>query len=664
MSSNETPTTNGLPSNAYSELKPGEEYKPVMPPHIDFPEVTPYSVITGLIMAVIFSAAAAYLGLKVGQVFEAAIPIAILAVGLSNLLKKNSSMGQNVIIQSIGSTSGAVVAGAIFTLPGIYILNLQATFFQMFFASMLGGFLGILFLVPFRKYFVSEMHGKLPFPEGTATTEVLVAGEKGGNQALILVISGLIGGVYDFLISTFGTWAEIFTSRVVGAGQYVADKFKLVFRLNVSAAVVGLGYVIGLRYSTIIVAGSFLSYFVLIPVISYFGANLTVNVGAGVNTLIKDMSAEQIFKYYVRHIGIGAIAMAGFIGIVRSSKVIRSAISLAVKEIFGGKNIESSQLRTQRDLPMKIIVIGIILTAVVIFIFFLMGVVTNIVHALVGLLIVMIMSFLFTTVAANAIAITGNNPVSGMTLMTLVLSSIILVSVGLSGSSGMVSALIIGGVVCTALSVAGSFVTDLKIGYWLGSSPHKQERWKFVGTAVSAATVVWIIALLDRIYGFAGGGLPAPQANAMAAVIQPLMSNQPAPWMLYIAGAIISLILAMINVPVLAFALGMYLPQEINTPLLVGGLISHYVSTRSKDEALNNARRERGTLIASGFIAGGALMGVVSVIIKAVLKENKLPDWFMTTWAESNSAEVLSFVMFCLLCLYTIWDSMRAKKSE
>lgn len=664
MSSNENNGTNGLPSNAYTELKPGEEYKPIMSPHSTYPEVTPYSVITGLIMAVLFSAAAAYLGLKVGQVFEAAIPIAILAVGFSNVLKKSGAMGQNVIIQSIGSTSGAVVAGAIFTLPGIYILNLQASFFQMFFASLFGAFLGILFLIPFRKYFVSEMHGKLPFPEGTATTEVLVAGEKGGNQALVLVSAGLIGGLYDFLISTFGTWSEVFTSRVVGIGQTIAEKFKLVFRLDVSAAVVGLGYVIGLKYSTIIVAGSFLSYFVLIPVISFFGSHLTVSVGSGVTLLVRDMSAEQIFQYYVRHIGIGAIAMAGFIGIVRSSKVIRSAIAIAVKEIFGGKNVEASTARTQRDLSMKIIVIGIILTAVVIFIFFMLGVVTNIVHAIVGLLIVMIMSFLFTTVAANAIAITGNNPVSGMTLMTLVLSSIILVAVGLSGPSGMVSALIIGGVVCTALSVAGSFVTDLKIGYWLGSSPYKQETWKFVGTILSAATVVWIIALLDRIYGFAGGGLPAPQANAMAAVIRPLMSNQPAPWMLYIGGAVVSIILVMVDVPALAFALGMYLPQEINTPLLVGGLIAHFVSTRSKNETLNSARRERGTLIASGFIAGGALMGVVSVIIKAILKENKLPDWFMSTWAESNSAELLAFVMFCLLCVYMIWDSMRAKKSE
>ncbi len=657
MSSNETPTTSGLPSNAYSELKPGEEYKPIMSPHIDFPEVTSYSVFTGLIMAIVFSAAAAYLGLKVGQVFEAAIPIAILAVGITNMLSKKNGMGQNVIIQSIGSSSGAVVAGAIFTLPGIYILGLQATFFQMFFASLFGGFLGILFLVPFRKYFVSEMHGKLPFPEGTATTEILVAGEKGGSQALVLVSAGLIGGIYDFLVATFGSWAEVFTSRVAGFGEMIADKYKMVFRLNTSAAVVGLGYVIGLKYSTIIVAGSFLSYFVFVPLISYFGNDLTVTIGSGVTLLVKDMSAELIFKNYVRHIGIGAIAMAGFIGIVRSSKVIRSAFSLAIKEIFGGKIMENATIRTQRDLSMKIIVIGTIVTAIAIFIFFLFGVVSSLLHAFIGLLIVMIMSFLFTTVAANAIAITGNNPVSGMTLMTLVLSSIILVSVGLSGPTGMVSALIIGGVVCTALSVSGSFVTDLKIGYWLGSSPYKQEKWKFVGVIVSAATVVWIISLLDRIYGFAGGGLPAPQANAMAAIIQPLMSNQPAPWMLYIAGACISLILAMINVPVLAFALGMYLPQEINTPLLIGGLISYYVSTRSKDEGLNNSRRERGTLIASGFIAGGALMGVVSVIIRSTGA-----NWLMKEWSESSSAEVLAFVMFCLLCLYTIWDSMRAKK--
>jgi len=654
---NEHSSTNGLPANAYTELKDGEKYVPIMSPTKVYPEVTVYSVVTGIIMAVVFSAAAAYLGLKIGQVFEAAIPIAILAVGISTALKKSPSLGQNVIIQSIGATSGAVVAGAIFTLPAIYILKLNASFFQMFFASLLGGFLGILFLIPFRKYFVSEMHGKLPFPEATATTEVLVAGEKGGNQALVLVSAGLIGGIYDFLVATFGAWSEVFTTRVVGVGQMLADKMKLVFRLNIGAAVMGLGYIIGLKYSLIIVAGSLLSWFVFVPLISFFGADLQTTVGAGVQLLIKDMSAEQIFRNYVRQIGIGAIAMAGFIGIIRSSGVIKSAISLAVKEITGGKSDSDSTERTQKDLAMKIIVFGIFATAIILFIFFLFGVVNNLLHAIVGLLVVMIMSFLFTTVAANAIAITGNNPVSGMTLMTLILSSIVLVSAGLSGPTGMVSALIIGGVVCTALSQAGAFITDLKIGYWLGSTPANQEKWKFVGTTISAATVVWVISLLDKTYGFASGGLAAPQANAMAAVIQPLMSNQPTPWALYIAGAFISIILAILKAPVLAFALGMYLPMELNTPLLVGGLIAHFVSTRSKDESLNNARRERGTLIASGFIAGGALMGVVSVILKSAGF-----NWFMTEWAESNSAEVLAFVMFCLLCAYTIWDSLRAKK--
>ena len=659
MSSNENQTTTGLPANAYTELKPGEHYNPIMSPDKVYPEVTPYSVITGLFMAMIFSAAAAYLGLKIGQVFEAAIPIAILAVGITTGLKKKGGLGQNVIIQSIGATSGAVVAGAIFTLPAIYILNLQASFFQMFFASLLGGFLGILFLVPFRKYFVSEMHGKLPFPEATATTEVLVAGEKGGKQAMVLVSAGIVGGLYDFVIATFGAWSEVFTTRVVGIGQTIADKFKIVFRLNTGAAVMGLGYIVGLKYSTIIVAGSFLSWFVIVPLIAYLGDYMTVTVGSNVTLLIKDMSAEQIFRNYVRHIGIGGIAMAGFIGIIRSSKVITSAISLALKEIMGSKDLENSVIRTQRDLSMKIVLFGIIFTAIVIFIFFMFGVVHNILHAVVGLLVVMIMSFLFTTVAANAIAITGNNPVSGMTLMTLILSSIVLVAAGLSGPTGMVSSLIIGGVVCTALSQAGSFITDLKIGYWLGSSPRHQEKWKFVGTIVSAATVVWVIALLDKTYGFAGGGLAAPQANAMAAVIKPLMSNQPTPWMLYIAGAFISIILAMLNVSALAFALGMYLPLELNTPLLIGGLIAHYVSTRSKDESLNTARRERGTLIASGFIAGGALMGVVSVILKSAGF-----NWFMSAWSESNSAAILAFVMFSLLCLYTIWDSMRAKSDQ
>ena len=660
MSSNEKLTNGGLPTNAYTELKPGEEYVPIMSPHISFPEVTPYSVITGLVMAVIFSAAAAYLGLKIGQVFEAAIPIAILAVGISTGLKKKGALGQNVIIQSIGATSGAVVAGAIFTLPAIYILKLEVQFYQTFLASLLGGFLGILFLIPFRKYFVAEMHGQFPFPEATATTEVLVAGEKGGKQAMVLVVSGLIGGIYDFVVASFGWWSEIFTTKVIPAGQVISEKIKLEFRLSVSSAILGLGYIIGPKYSAIMVAGSFLSWFVILPIIAYFGAYITTPIGANITLLIKDMSAEQIFKAYVRHIGIGGIAMAGLIGIIRSSGIIKKAFTLGFHELLGKKiNVES--LRTQRDLAMKIIFIGILLTAVLIFVFFLFGVVTNLFQALVGLLIVLVIAFLFTTVAATAIAIVGTNPVSGMTLMTLILSSAVLVSVGLSGPAGMISALIIGGVVCTALSQAGAFITDLKIGYWLGSSPYKQEKWKFVGTVVSAATVAWIMMVLNQTYGFVGdGALVAPQANAMAAVIQPLMSNQPAPWMLYLAGAILALILTMLRVPALAFALGMYIPMELNTPLLVGGLISLYVSTRKKDdEKLNTARRERGTLIASGFIAGGALFGVFS----AILRYSGF-NWVNTEWQESHSAEMLALIMFCLIAFYMIWDSMRAKKEE
>lgn len=660
MSDNTPTQIKGLPDNAYSELKPGEEYKPLMPANTTPAEITPYSVIMGLLMAVLFSAAAAYLGLKIGQVFEAAIPIAIIAVGVSTLLKIKGALGQNVIIQSIGQNSGLIVAGAIFTIPALYILNLEAQFYQIFLASAFGGVLGILFLIPFRKYFVAEMHGKFPFPEATATTEILVAGEKGGKQALVLVVSGLIGGIYDFIIATFGWWSEVFTTRVFGFGEVLADKFKLVFRLNVGAAVMGLGYIVGLKYAAIIAAGSFVSWYLLIPIISFIGAGLTETFGTGATKLISAMSAEEIFRQYVRHVGIGGIAMAGIIGIIRSSKIIQSAFSLGFKEIFDKKGSNNNKLRTQIDLSMKTILVGIILTAIVLLVFFHFGVVDNIGWALAGLFIVLIISFLFTTVAANAIAIVGTNPVSGMTLMTLILSSIILTSVGLKGQAGMVAALIIGGVVCTALSMAGGFITDLKIGYWLGSTPRKQESWKFLGVLVSALTVGFVIMILNETYGFVGeGSLVAPQANAMAAVIQPLMDQQPAPWILYIVGAILALVLTMIKVPALAFALGMYIPLELNTPLLVGGLIAHFVSTRSKDESLNKARRERGTLIASGFIAGGALMGVISAILRW-----QGFNWVDPEWAESHSAELLGIVMFAGICIYMIWDAMRGKQEQ
>ncbi len=653
-------TGKGLPENAYRELKEGEVYQPIMSPLSNPPEVTPYSVIMGLLLAVLFSAAAAYLGLKIGQVFEAAIPIAIIAVGWSFLTKRKNALGENIIIQSIGASSGLVVAGAIFTLPALYILNLHAEFYQVFLASLFGGILGMLFLIPFRKYFVSDMHGKFPFPEATATTEVLVSGEKGGNQAKLLLISGLIGGIYDFIIATFGWWSEVFTTRVLPVGEMLAEKTKLVFKLNVGSAVLGLGYIVGLKYGAIIAAGSFVGWYFVIPIISHFAPGLTVSVGAGITKLVGAMSAEEIFRAYVRPIGIGGIAMAGVIGIIRSSKIIKSAFGLAIKEMGGKHDANVEVIRTQKDLSMKIIAGGLLISLILIFVFFQFGVVNNLLYAVIGVLIVFVIAFLFTTVAANAIAIVGTNPVSGMTLMTLILSSVIMVSVGLSGETGMVAALIIGGVVCTALSMAGGAITDLKIGYWLGSTPVKQQTMKMLGTVVSSVTVGGVIIVLNKTYGFVGeNALVAPQANAMAAVIGPMMSGQPAPWMLYAAGAFMSLILTMIGVPALAFSLGMFIPLELNTPILIGGIISHIVSTRSKDEKVNNARRERGTLIASGFIAGGALMGVVS----AGLRFGGI-NFVNEAWFESHSAEILALVMFGAIAAYFIWDSLRGKPED
>lgn len=653
----------GLPENAYRELKQGEVYKPLMSPDKNYPEVNVWSVSMGILMSIIFSAAAAYLGLKVGQVFEAAIPIAIIAVGLSGALKRKGALGENIIIQSIGACSGAVVAGAIFTLPALYILqakypDLTVDFFKVFVSSLLGGVLGILFLIPFRKYFVSDQHGKYPFPEATATTQVLVSGETGGNGAKLLLISGLIGGIYDFAVSTFGWWSEIFTTRVLPFGETIAEKAKLVFKVNVGSAVLGLGYIIGLKYSFIICCGSFLVWFVIIPLMNLlFGAQVIDLMNTGLTDTVGSMSPEMIFRTYARHIGIGGIATAGVIGIIRSSSIIKSAFGLAAKELSGKHSANKTVERTQRDIPMKIIAIGILVTLAITFVFFYFGVVDNLYHAIIALVVVGIIAFLFTTVAANAIAIVGTNPVSGMTLMTLILASVIMVASGLKGTAGMTAALIIGGVVCTALSVSGAFITDLKIGYWLGSTPAKQQSFKFLGTLVAAATVGGVMMILNQTYGFTGdNALVAPQANAMAAVIEPLMSGGGAPWLLYGIGAVIAILLTAFGVPALAFSLGMFIPMELNVPLLVGGAIAWFVSTRSKDEKLNTARKERGTLLASGFIAGGALMGVVSAIIRF-----SGINIISQEWIESSPAISLALVMYIIIIAYLAWDSLRAK---
>lgn len=651
-----------LPENAQRELKPGEKYEPLLSPQKNYPEVTPYSVCVGLVMVIIFSAAAAYLGLKVGQVFEAAIPIAIIAVGLTSALGKNGGLGQNVIIQSIGGCSGSVVAGAIFTLPAIYILGVEVNFMQMFLSSLLGGILGILFLIPFRKYFVKEMHGKYPFPEATATTQVLVSGEGGGNNAKTLILSGLVGGLYDFIIATFGAWSETITTTVTSVGQHIADKAKIVLKLNTGAAVLGLGYIVGLKYAFIICCGSFLVWLVIIPLMNLiWGGQVIDLMNSGITQTIGDMSADQIFKEYARHIGIGGIATAGIIGIIKSFGVIKSAVGLAAGEFTKkpGAKAEACD-RTDEDMPMKSIVFGIVIALLAIFAFFALGgVVENIWQALVGVLIVGIISFLFTTVAANAIAIVGSNPVSGMTLMTLIIASLILVAVGLKGNAGMAAALVIGGVVCTALSVAGSFVTDLKIGYWIGTTPKKQEIWKFAGVAVAAATVCGVMLVLNKTFGFTGdNALVAPQANAMAAVIQPLMNGGGAPWVLYGIGALIAIILTMCKIPALPFALGMFIPIDLNLPLLVGGGISWFVGSRSKDAKVNAERQEKGTLIASGFIAGGALMGVVSAILKFANVNVYLTDW------QAMYGEAIAIIPYIALIVFMIGVAMKVNDKK
>jgi len=665
-----------LPENAYRELNEGESYEPVMSPKKVYPEVTLWSVLMGLLMAVIFSAAAAYAGLKIGQVFEAAIPISIIAIGSSALARKKNALGQNVIIQSIGASSGVIVAGAIFTIPALYILQdkypgIEINFLQIFLAALLGGILGILFLIPFRKYFVKEQHGKFPFPEAKATTEILISGEKGGKQAGLLITSGLIGGVYDFLINSLKLWSDTVTTRIIPYGEQLANDFKMVFKMSTSAMIFSFGYLIGLRYALIIAIGSMLSWLVFVPLFNEAG-NYFAMAGGGENVFAA-MSPETIFSNYIRYIGIGAIAMAGIIGIIKSSGVIKKSFGLAFSGLSRNKTAEKPE-RTQKDIKMTFVLFLILLTVIAIFVFLFAGIQLDLTQALVALATVVIISFLFTTVAANAIAIVGSNPVSGMTMMTLILSSVVLVGVGLSGSSGIVASMIIGGIVCTALSMAGGFITDLKIGYWLGSTPAKQQTYKFLGTLVSAATVGIVIYILNGAYGFVEtpktpDPMIAPQANAMASVIEPLMQpDAQVPWMLFAIGAIISLLINWLKLPALAFALGMFIPLQLNTPLIVGGLLQKYLSTSSKDPEINKAREQRGILISSGLIAGAALFGVVGALL---LFTGVDPNFIHLNQMQVGEnwefipgcpwPEGLALLAFIALIGYFIWDSKRAK---
>ncbi len=659
----EQPEEIKLPDNAYRELKDGETYKPILLGDKKYPELNAWTIIWGIIMAVIFSAATAYSGLRFGQVFEAAIPIAIIAVGASTLARRKSPLSENVLIQSIGASSGVIVAGAIFTLPAIYIIKetnpalgaeIQVNFWQIFLSSLFGGFLGILFLIPFRKYFVSDMHGKYPFPEATATTEIIVSGAKGGNQAKLLLVSGLIGGLYDFLMTTFHFWADTISSRMCAAGERLAMNHKFVFKMSAESILLGTGYLIGLKYAAVICAGSILSWWVIVPLLGQYG--MTPDMVS-----MSTLDPEFIFSNYVRYIGIGGIAMAGILGVIKSAGVIKKSLAVAFS---AGKQsgAKTQQLRTQRDIPMKIILLGFLAIIILMTIFFFFGgMEMNLTQVIVGLLVVFLFAFLFTTVAATAIATVGTNPVSGMTMMTLILSSFILSAVGLKGGTGIITSLVVGGIVCSALAMAGGFITDLKIGYWIGTSPYKQEAFKFVGTLVSALTVGAVIMLLSKTYGYTGeGALVAPQANAMAAIIEPLMFGGQTPWLLYIIGAILAILLDVIGVPALAFSLGMFIPFQLNLPLLVGGFLAWFIKTRSKDEALNKARGEKGTLLASGLLAGGAIMGIIS----ALLKYAGVEPTFMNNYIGTPTYNILAIVMFVALCVYLVLHALSAKKTS
>ncbi len=661
-----------LPETAYKELPPGKTYTPFVPAKKIIAEADLRSILWGLGMSLFFTFSIAYLGLKVGTVPEAAIPIAILAVGLGYLFKRRSTILENVILQSIGSASGAIVAGAIFTIPALYILGLPADILKIFLSTFLGGCLGIFFLIPLRRYFVRDQHGKLPFPEATATTEILVSGESGGEQAKLLIAGVAVSMVYEFLAIAVRAWNELITFRFLGFADKAALKAKMVLKIDALSAFLGLGYVIGLRYNAVIVAGGLLTHLAFIPIVWFIGQYLTGPVYPG-TVPIKEMSEVMIFSKYVRNIGIGAIFMAGILGIVKSMPVMVRSLSVGFKEIFRGKKggpVREVE-RTDRDLKMSTILLGLLATTAGLFFYFLW--ISNVKYAIFGVVICFVLSFLFTTVAAYAIAIVGTNPVSGMTLITIILSSVLLIGAGLSGTAGMAVALLIGAVVCTALSLSGSFITDLKVGYWLGATPRNQERFKFTGVFVAALTVGLAIFILDKAFSFQSGALAAPQANVMAAVIKSLMSHEPVTWALYGMGVFIALAVELAGAPTLAFALGMYLPLELTTPLLVGGFLSHLVKKSSKNEALSTARNNRGTLIASGFIAGGALVGIILAILK-ILKIDRLFSWGIPLvlqggrWVDGEPrawfnqyGEIISIIAFLILIGYVYLSARRAK---
>ncbi|HSF38435.1 MAG TPA: oligopeptide transporter, OPT family [Thermoanaerobaculia bacterium] len=662
----DAPDTKSLPENAYTPLAPGEKYTPIVPPGAHQEEATLRSVGWGLFLCVVFTVASAYSGLKVGQVMEASIPISILAIGLARVYRRRSTLLENVILTNIGGTSGAMVAGAIFTLPALYILKLSPHPVQTTLILVAGGCLGVLFLIPLRRYFVRETHGQFPFPEATAITEVLVTGEKGGSQAKLLLQATAISGLYDFFVTTFQVWREVVDFQFMPFMREAAERARFVVRFDAISFILGLGYVMGLRSSMILCAGGFLSNFVLVPLIWMIGQTLPDAVYPATD-LISSMDSGTIFRNYVRFIGVGAIATAGIFGIIKSLRIVAGSFSIAARAFRHGE--DAGLERTDRDMPTMTILIGIIATTVAAGAFFttLEGALSA---ALVGLVLTLLFSFFFASVAANAIATTARNPVSGMTMLTIIVSSVVLLRFGLSGTTGMFFVMAIAGMVCTALSVSGQTITDLKTGYWLGSTPAVQERVKFLGILVSAVAAALTIVLLAKAFqfGVAAPGdtrevLAAPQAAIMQALVQGFMDREPVAWILFGAGAVMALLLEMLGVPALIFALGMYLPLELNTPALVGGFLSHWITRRSERIGGEPGRsiRERGVIIASGLMAGGALGGVFGAALRLFSWYRE--DLIKTPFFDIDSvSQIVSIVLFLGLCLYVWYGSLRREK--
>jgi putative OPT family oligopeptide transporter len=663
----DAPTQTSLPENAYRTLEPGERYDPMVPATASSPESTWRSVLWGLFFCAIFTFASAYSGLKVGQVMEAAIPISILAIGLARAYARRSTLLENVIITSIGGNAGAVVAGAVFTLPALYILKLDPHPWQTVFICLAGGALGILFLIPLRRYFVRETHGQFPFPEATAITEVLVTGEKGGSQAKLLLQATAVAGVYDFFVTTFQVWKEFVDFQFLPAVGALRDRARMVLSFDAIGFILGLGYVMGLRSSMLLCAGGVLSNLVLVPLIWFIGQHLPDAVYPG-TVPISQMGAGQIFRSYVRFIGVGAIATAGIFGILKSLRIVASSFGIAVKAFRAGG--EAHLERTDRDVSVMTILIGVVVAALAVAIF--LGTLQPSPSAVaVALVLVLVFSFFFTTVAANAIATTARNPVSGMTMLTVIISSVVLLEFGLSGRSGMFFVTAIAGMVCTALSVSGQFVTDLKAGYWLGSTPAAQEKVKFYGLLVAALVAGGTIAALAVNYQFGEAApgdlrvvLPSPQASIMKALVEGFMSQQPVAYLLFGVGALVAVMLEMLKVPALTFALGMYLPLELNTPALVGGLFHHLVTRRAERTGgeAGQSIRERGVIIASGLMAGGALGGVLGAFLRLVpgYREDLVKTPFFDHDATSQT---LSAVAFLGLCAYLWFGSIRRGKA-